>query len=304
MPGNQNTAEMILALDIGGTFIKSAVFQNGMLLRKLPQLPSHSGGMRDEIASAIQKAIHPAGTIDRIAVSIPGPFDYENGIFRMEHKFAAVKDCSFSELTGELPASFVHDANAFLLGELLHGAGRGFQRVGGITLGTGLGAAYAVDGVLQVNSAGSPAENVTIWNSPFRDGTAEDYVSARALLKDFPGMDAKQLEDAAVNGNPKARQAWREYSTNLYELLGEWKQRLRPDIIILGGQLRKGLFLGKPVPAELDVRFSELGEDAALWGAYEAACGAIRPEVPSGAQIRRELNSASELGTLQKEQTK
>ena len=270
MPGNENNAEMILALDIGGTFIKSAVFRSGVLIRKLPQVPSCSGGTFDEIASAVRSAIRQAGAIDRIAVSIPGPFDYANGIFRMEHKFAAVKDHAFSEFTGGIPASFIHDANAFLLGELLHGAGRGFLRVGGITLGTGLGAAFAVGGDLQVNPAGSPAGNVTVWNSPFRDGIAEDYVSARALLKDFPGMNAKQLEDAAASGNAKAKQAWEDYSASLYELLGEWKKRLTPDVIIVGGQIRKGLFLGKPVPADLNIRFSELGEDAALWGAYEA----------------------------------
>ena len=82
-------------------------------------------------------------------------------------------------------------------------------------------------------------------------------------------MDAKQLEDEAVNGNIQAKWAYAEYSVNLYRLLREWKDRLAAEVIILGGQLRKGLFLGEPVPADLNLRFSELGEDAALWGAYE-----------------------------------
>ena len=269
MQSPQGTAEMILALDIGGTFIKSAVFSDGKIVRKLPQVPSCSSGNRDDIASAIRTAIRQAGTVDRIAVSIPGPFDYKNGIFRAEHKFAAVRDCSFAEFADGIPASFIHDANAFLLGELLHGAGRGFLRVGAITLGTGLGAAFAVGGDLQCNGTGSPADHVTIWKRPFRDGIAEDYVSARALLKNFPGMDAKQLEDEAIKGNIQAKQAYLEYSANLYRLLQEWKDRLAAEVIILGGQLRKGLFLCEPVPANLNIRFSELGEDAALWGAYE-----------------------------------
>ena len=270
MSGDQNTAEMILALDIGGTFIKSAVFQAGKLIRKLPQVSSCSGGSREDIATAVRTAVRQAGPVGRIAVSIPGPFDYANGIFRMEHKFAAVKDRAFADFTDGIPVCFIHDANAFLLGVLLHGAGRGFLRVGGITLGTGLGAALAVGGDLQVSAAGLPADSVSIWKCPFRDGIAEDYVSTRALLKNFSGMNAKELEDAAANGNMQAKHAWEEYSKNLYELLREWKKRLSPEIIILGGQLRKGLFLGNPVPAELNIRFSELGEDAALWGAYEA----------------------------------
>ena len=262
---------MILALDIGGTFIKSAVFQNCEIIQKLPQVPSCSNGSLVEIASSIRAAIRQAGTVDSIAVSIPGPFNYKSGIFRAEHKFAAVKDHAFAEFTDGIPAHFIHDANAFLLGELLHGAGRGFLRVGGVTLGTGLGAAFAVGGELLCNAAGSPADDVSIWNRPFRDGIAEDYVSSRALLKNFQGMDAKQLENDAVNGNIQAKQAYAEYSANLYCLLREWKDHLNPEVIILGGQLRKGLFLGGPVPSDLNIRFAELGEDAALWGAYETS---------------------------------
>lgn len=271
MQSPQDHAEVILTLDIGGTFIKSAVFRHGRMLRKLPQVPSCSAGSREEIASAIRAAAGQAGAVKRIAVSIPGPFDYASGKFLMEHKFAAVKDSYFAEYSGGVPACFIHDANAFLLGELLHGAGRGFSRAGAVTLGTGLGAAFAVEGVLQVNSSGSPAEEVSLWNRPYRDGIAEDYVSARALLRDFPGMDGKMLAEAAAAGDARAGRAWREYGEDLYRLLGEWKARLAPEVIVVGGQLRKGLVFGAPAPAELNLRFSELGEDAALWGAYEAA---------------------------------
>ena len=264
---------MILTLDIGGTFIKSAVFCDGKIVWKLPQVPSCSNGSREEIASAIRTAIQQAGSVDRIAVSIPGPFDYKNGIFRAEHKFAAVCGCSFSEFSGGLPASFVHDANAFLLGEALHGAARGFRRAGGITLGTGLGAAFAVGGVLQLNALGSPAAGVSLWNRPYRGGIAEDRVSARALLKNFPGMDGKSLAEAAAAGDPAAQRAWRGYSEDLYELLRQWRAELETEVIVLGGQLCKGLIHGEPLPAELGLRFSELGEDAALWGVYEAARG-------------------------------
>ena len=269
MQSNQNNAQVILALDIGGTFIKSAVFQHGGIIRRLPRQPSCSAGSREEIAAAIQKVIRQAGAIDGIAVSIPGPFDYRCGQFLMAHKFAAVKGGFFSEFSGNIPACFIHDANAFLLGELLHGAGHGFQRVGGITLGTGLGAALAVNGELQIKFPGSPAEQVSLWNHPYRDGIAEDYVSARALLKNFPGMDGRMLEDAAVAGDQQAQCAWQQYSADLYQILRGWKNRLTAEVIVIGGQLAKGLFLGEAAPEELNIRFSELGEDAALWGAYE-----------------------------------
>lgn len=287
MQSPQNTAEIILTLDIGGTFIKSAIFSDGKLIRKLPQEPSCANGSRAEIVSAITNVITQAGKINRLAVSIPGPFDYRNGIFLAEHKFASVKGCHFSEFAGNIPTCFIHDANAFLLGELSHGAARGFLRTGGITLGTGLGAAFAIGSDLQNDSDGTPAESVKLWNKPFLNGTAEDYISARALLKNFPGMSGKDVAAAAINGNIRAKAVWQEFSRNLYQLLQKWKKQLNTEVIVIGGQLSKGLFLGESIPADLNIRFSALGEDAALWGAYEYAKKSKLPENISEAQIRR-----------------
>ena len=219
MQSNQNHAEVILALDIGGTFIKSALFSGGKLLRKLPQVPTCSAGTREDIEKSIRLAVRQAETFDRAAVSIPGPFDYSAGIFRMKHKFAAVDSCSFRDLSGGVDAVFLHDANAFLLGELTFGSARGFSRAGGVTLGTGLGAAFAVDGKLLTNPAGSPAEPVSLWNKPFRGGIAEDAVSARALLAKYPAENVKEIALRAKKGDRAAQEVWLEYGSALFELL-------------------------------------------------------------------------------------
>ena len=271
MQSNQDHAEIILALDIGGTFIKSALFSAGKLLRKLPQIPACSGGTREEIAESARRAIRQAETFDRVAVSIPGPFDYSAGIFRMKHKFAAVNGCSFRELSGGTDAVFLHDANAFLLGELTCGAARGFSRAGGVTLGTGLGAAFAVDGKPLTSLAGSPAENVSLWNKPFRGGIAEDAVSARALLAKYPAQNVKEIALRAKEGDRTAQEVWLGYGSALFELLTGWSRKLAPEVIVVGGQIARDLELFGPVPPALPVRRSLLGEDAALYGAYEYA---------------------------------
>lgn len=271
MQSNQNHAEVILALDIGGTFIKSALFSGGKLLRKLPQVPTCSAGTREDIEKSIRLAVRQAETFDRAAVSIPGPFDYSAGIFRMKHKFAAVNGCSFRELSGGTDAVFLHDANAFLLGELTCGAARGFSRAGGVTLGTGLGAAFAVDGKTLTSLAGSPAENVSLWNKPFRGGIAEDAVSARALLAKYPAQNVKEIALRAKEGDRTAQEVWLGYGSALFELLTGWSRKLAPEVIVVGGQIARDLELFGPVPPALPVRRSLLGEDAALYGAYEYA---------------------------------
>ena len=75
-------------LDIGGTFIKCS---DGRVI------PIPSAGAREAIAAALRKAVVGA---DRLGIAIPGPFDYRLGIFRADHKFAAVKGLSFRELAG------------------------------------------------------------------------------------------------------------------------------------------------------------------------------------------------------------
>ena len=118
MPGHQDNAEVVLALDVGGTFIKSALFRDGELFRRLEPVPSCSEGSGEAIAAAFRQVLRQAGEFAHLAVAVPGPFDYARGIFRMPHKFAAVNGCSFAELSGRDAECFLHDANAFLLGNM------------------------------------------------------------------------------------------------------------------------------------------------------------------------------------------
>jgi glucokinase len=271
MQDDQDHAEVVLSLDIGGTAIKSALFADGKMQCRLPQVPSNSNGTAEQIGEAIRTAVSNAGKYDRIAVSIPGPFDYHNGIFYMQHKFAAVNGCSFADLTGCQDAVFVHDANAFLLGELAYGAARGAHRAGGITLGTGLGAAFAVDGKLLTCDTGSPACDVSIWNVHFRGGIAEDFVSSRWLqAQDSSAESVKAIADKARAGDECVRSIWRDYGHALFELLTDWSARLHPDCIVIGGQIARDIDLFGAVPAGLPICRAQLDGDGALYGAYVA----------------------------------
>ena len=270
MPGHQDNAEVVLALDIGGTFIKSALFRDGELFRLLEPVPSCSEGSGEAIAAAFRQVLQQAGEFAHLAVAVPGPFDYEHGIFRMPHKFAAVNGRSFAELSGRNAACFLHDANAFLLGEMTHGAARGYSRCGGITLGTGLGAAFASSGEIWTGNDGSPAVEVKLWNRPFRGKIAEDFISTRALLARFPAGSVREIADRAKTGDPTAKRLWLEYGAALFELLSKWQEQLSPEVIVIGGGIGRDLALLGAVPAGLPLRQSELGEDAALYGAYES----------------------------------
>ncbi|MBO6095835.1 MAG: ROK family protein, partial [Bacteroidales bacterium] len=105
-------ATRTILLDVGGTFIKRPDGQ---------MFPIDSHGSSEAIAKALATAIGPMDGLSGIGVAIPGPFDYQQGVFLMEHKFASVYGRSFRELVNipeKVHLVFHHDVNAVLLGSV------------------------------------------------------------------------------------------------------------------------------------------------------------------------------------------
>jgi glucokinase len=151
--------------------------------------------------------------VDRItgaALAMPGPFDYENGISQMRHKlqplFGFDLKAALATRFHWQPAQirFLNDAAAFLLGESGAGAAKGFDRAIGLTLGTGIGASFAIHGRIApsdpANTEGVPPGG-EIWNLPYNNATVEDFLSTRYLrqhYQDLTGLEAEVAEVAAI----------------------------------------------------------------------------------------------------------
>lgn len=275
MQSHKDHVEIVLALDIGGSFIKSAIVMRDGTIKELPMQPSCSAGEAPEIFSGLATVLRTAGDVDAVGVAIPGPFDYAAGISWMEHKFGAIRGVKLADCFSDLPVRFIHDANAFLLGEIAHGAARGFRRTAGITLGTGLGAAFAVDGKTKNNEWGSPAAEVTLWQRPLGDGIAEDRISSRGLLAACPAESVKLLAERARNRDPASLGAWRSFGEALAEVLTPWYEELKPEVIVVGGQIARDLDLFDEPLTHLPLKPSVLGEKSALLGAAELWFGKI-----------------------------
>ena len=214
--------------------MKSALFYADERFVPLEEIPACSNGTFSEIRNAFeavyQDAVNEAeNEITGIAFSVPGPFDYCKGIFLMEHKFQAARGVSVKEFFPEMPMTFLHDANAFLYGVAEETTGR----VGGITLGTGLGAAVMIDGELLNNEKNMPL--YPLWNKKFRNGIGEDFISAAALLNACP--DAKTVKEIAERNDTD--DIWQDFGNALAELLTDWQKELNLDKIYVGGGISK-----------------------------------------------------------------
>lgn len=226
----------IRLLDVGGTFIKC---EDGR------QVPIPSCGSREEIAAALKVAVGPFSSLKGVGVSIPGPFDYRNGIFRMKHKFAAVFGESFRELAclpSGLPVKYMHDVNAPLLGAVRM-LGLSDVNVALVTLGTGLGFSYAVRGAVQTGEDGSP--RLGLWNRPWNGGILEDRISARGIVAAYGegASSALAVAQKAFAGDSCACRVYEETGALLGQALKPLADEIRLDVLLMGGQVSKSLEL-------------------------------------------------------------
>jgi len=163
-----------------------------------------------------------------------------------------------------LPVIVTNDANAAAVGEMIYGGARGMKDFIVITLGTGLGSGFVVDGKLVYGHDGFAGE---IGHTSIRPGTSnrdcgcgrkgclETYVSAtgikRTVLKimadsiqpselrkySFEELDSKMIHDAAVNGDAIARMAFEHTGQMLGFKLADVVAHTNPEAIFLFGGL-------------------------------------------------------------------
>jgi glucokinase len=180
----------------------------------------------------------------------------------------------------DLPVIVTNDANAAAVGEMIYGGARGMKNFVVITLGTGLGSGFVVDGKLVYGHDGFAGE---IGHTAIRPGESnrdcgcgrkgclETYVSAtgikRTLLKimadsiepsslrkySFEELDAKMIHDAALEGDAIAVRAFEHTGRMLGFKLADVVAHTNPEAIFLFG----GLALAKDLIFEPTKRYME-----------------------------------------------
>ena len=283
----------IVLLDVGGTFVKSSlgIAGKGAVEGTFMSTPISSSGTAEEITEAfrhavscqIERAAEEGFSVEAVCAALPGPFDYKEGIFLMKHKFAAVYGASFREILGDIITpdtrlAFVHDVNGALLGALTVDPSLREGNVAMVTLGTGLGFTYAVEGVVQKSETGSPAAG--LWNAPYMGGILEEYVSRRGILRHYAelggvlaeGEDVKDISLRARNGEEAALKAFSLAGSHLAAGASQLISDLGIRKIIFGGQISRSFDLMEKslctgLPEGIEVNASSDIEGLVLVGA-------------------------------------
>ena len=273
----------VVGVDIGGTHISACIIdtkQWNIYLENVARNHVFSQGDAKTILQTWESAIRdiiatsPA-PIQFIGIAMPGPFDYENGISKIQgqSKYDNLynKDVKtlLAEELGLLPTSihFINDAAAFLQGEIFVQNLQTNNRILGITLGTGLGSA--------VWNKGEKAFDAALWNSPYEDCIFEEFLVTRWFVKRFKevaGKDVTGLKE--ILDNHRETEEFQvikdEYAKHLFDFMQFFAEKHSSEIFIIGGNIAKALpiFIGDRKEFErFQIYTAILGEKAAMIGA-------------------------------------
>ena len=300
----------ILGLDIGGTTVKIGLLNEaGEILARREVSVSFDGyqtPILDTVCSAAEIFLKEENaSVSGIAVSATGQIDTANGVVAGTNgKIPNYEGSPVRKRLEQLfhvPVWVLNDANAAALGECFLGAGKGYQDVLMITLGTGVGGGLVLGGRVYGGSRGFAGEvgHFTLYQDGIpcscgKRGCFESYASARALVERAETTDGKELFQKVREGDPKTKAALDAWMADVAAGITGLIHLLNPSLVLIGGgisvqeelliePLRRKILSGvMPRFAEnLRVERAVLGNDAGLIGALRFWLDQEKTEVSS-----------------------
>lgn len=303
-------------VDIGGTNIQVAVIDETHQILDKEAFPTGTdrpwSEALEKLCRTFQRMMETHGIEQHppVGVGSPGMIDNVNGRLVYANNLPEWTGeniaASLQERTGAV-ARLANDADCAAWGEFLAGAGKIYDSMVLLTLGTGVGGGVIQDGKLFTGGQGGmEIGHTTLYAggepcSCGRKGCLEAYCSATALIREgtkavkqgsSPALiklyeangqklEAKHIFDAADAGDPTAQKIETKYLSDLSEVIANQINIFRPDVIVLsGGISNRGHKLVAPLERLVPklayaadfvgvppIVIAELGNDAGIIGA-------------------------------------
>ncbi len=281
----RSTLSYYAGLDLGGTFVKCGIVDSeGRLLAKSSvETDGDAHAIAETMADlALRLADTCEVTLSGVGIGAPGTVDGQNGVVLYSNNLNwhhVPLSAEIRQITG-VPTVMTNDANAAALGEYAFGAGRQYDNVIFVTLGTGVGGGIIIHGRLYEGLCGAGAElGHTVIHMDGEPctcggrGCLEAYASASALVRqakaymqehpdtvlhemcggDLEQMDGKLFFAAVRAGDAGAQEVYGRYLDYLSCGLISFANIFRPETIILGGGISaEGDLLTAPLGERLD----------------------------------------------------
>lgn len=286
---------MVICIDLGATEIKVAPMtktEYGVSLGAVRRFSTNAAGGKDAIAGALQEAIASqlCAETEGVAIASAGDIDVRKSVITYATEnlpgMIGFDFGAFCQQNFRLPSKALNDAQAALLGEMEYGAGREHrsQRVVMLTLGSGVGGGYYVDGEIVSTPENDFARFGHICIDPNgrvcncgRRGCPEVYLSGRAIHADAAmlGIDGPDLFEKYAAGAAEYVRYIGIFQDNLRRTLAEIQKTSPFDVCIIGGGVAD--WMGQQfdgIMGNLGYRIvkAALGNSAGMYGAYAHYC--------------------------------
>jgi glucokinase len=306
------SAATYIGIEIGGTKLQIVVGEESakIIERFRFSVSREEGGVgiRRQIEATLEQILKKGKPL-AIGVGFGGPVDWRTGQIACSHQIEGWADFPVGDwlrsLT-KLPVFVDNDANLGALGEALKGAGVGFDPVFYVTLGSGVGGGFVVNGKIfhgakpgeseighvRLDKSGRLVEwSCSGWavDKKIREAISQDAAAPLAKLISNEnnlstpranGGEAKFLGAALEQNDPLARRILEETAEDLAFALSHVIHLFHPELVVLGGGLS---LTGEPLRAAVakflpkftmeafgpgpKVALARLGEDAVPVGA-------------------------------------
>ena len=254
---------MELGIDLGGTTVKLGLLHDGVVVASDEIRTTGTAADLDGVRARAHDLLRDAGSgwdLTAVGIAVPGVVDRpRRAMIQANDKYAHVIGVDlvrWAEVAFDAPAVLENDARAALVGEVADGCAAGTRDAVMITLGTGIGTAAMMDGVLVRGAhghAGILGGHVTVdIDGPAcpcgNIGCAEAVASTRALRESHPALDG--IRDVVAGAAASA-----ELALLLHRYVEVWGAAVvgmchmyDPDVVVLsGGVLRAGDAVSGPI---------------------------------------------------------
>jgi len=300
---NGKDKKLIIAIDLGGTNLKIAIFNSRYKILDRGTLSTKKFNGKSGLINAIVHAINgimlsnglTSADIRGIGLGLPGPVDATRGIVHFFPNIPGWKNVNLKKILQsklKIRIYIDNDANLMCLAEQRLGAARGANHAICMTLGTGVGGGIIIDRKLYRGR-----NNVTgeIGHIPLNEDGPECGCGGKACLEAYVGnsrvlykarqifgnkITLERLSELARRGNRPAKSIWKDVGEKIGLAVAGIVNLLNPDCVVIGGGMAEaGSVLFKSIirtaklrampvqSANVKIVKAKLGSEAGLFGA-------------------------------------
>jgi glucokinase len=271
---------VIIAVDVGGTQIRAAVYRKNHLHPSVLDRISTRHERSTPVERLIQliESVWPEDEpVTAIGIAAPGPLDPYQGVIIAAPNIAGWIDLPLQKTLEDhfnVPVILGNDANLAAYGEWCYGAGQNHHHLIYLTVSTGIGGGVISDDQLLIGVRGMAAElgHVTVQpDGPLcscgKRGHLEALASGTAIAQwveqelsegavstlpyDQP-ITTKLVAQAAKQGDELAKAALARSGTYIGQALANYLHIFNPSIVIIGGGVsQSGPLLLDPLRAAM-----------------------------------------------------